>query len=285
MVTNDGWLDKKSIEIPIFQRTTFKVSSLVLPSVFQQRTNDCDQYALFIIGKCAFGLPFKWSDPPTASDGTLSLQEALHLTTNNFLTMLLTPNWAFKLPINRYAHFCPALFAHVDLNAPFHLTRLKTAKEAHDQLSGYMHEQVEKRRLEVREGTSRRNDVFTRLVEANEEEESKFRLADDELVSDIPQMRDNMLRARIDREHLRYALRGTWWVIFQPPSPDVLSGVLSETTAHTLAATLGFLAYYSDIQEEVHQHILSIIGDSRNPVSDVLVRSQTVVLISSLVMG
>jgi len=77
-----------------------------------------------------------------------------------------------------------------------------------------MHEQVEKRRLEVREGMSRRNDVFTRLVEANEEEESKFRLADDELVSDVPQMRDNMLRTRIDREHLCYALRGTWWVIF-----------------------------------------------------------------------
>lgn len=48
-----------------------------------------------------------------------------------------------------------------------------------------MHEQVEKRRVEVREGTSRRNDVFTRLVEANEKEESKFRLADDELVSDV----------------------------------------------------------------------------------------------------
>lgn len=73
--------------------------------------NDCNQYALFMIGKCAFGLPFKWSDPPTASDGTLSLQEALRLTTDNFLTMLLTPNWAFKLPINRYA--LPRLFMSI----------------------------------------------------------------------------------------------------------------------------------------------------------------------------
>ena len=46
-----------------------------------------------------------------------------------------------------------------------------------------MHEQVEKRRQEVREGTSLRNDVFTRLVQANEQEESKSRLTDDELVS------------------------------------------------------------------------------------------------------
>jgi len=66
---------------------------------------DYDQYALFVIGKCAFGLPFKWSDPPTAPDGTLSLQEALRLSTDNFILMRLTPNWAFKLPIERYAHF------------------------------------------------------------------------------------------------------------------------------------------------------------------------------------
>jgi len=83
-------------------------------------------------------------------------------------------------------------------------------KQAHDQLSGYMHEQVEKRRLEVREGTSRRDDVFTRLVQANEEEESKFRLTDDELVSDVPPMSDKVLKARIDWERLRYALRRTW---------------------------------------------------------------------------
>ena len=61
---------------------------------------------------------------------------------------------------------------------------MRKAKRAHDQLSGYMHEQVEKRRQEVKEGTSPRDDVFTRLVEASEEEESKFRLTDDELVSD-----------------------------------------------------------------------------------------------------
>ncbi len=64
---------------------------------------DYDQYALFVIGKCAFGLPFKWSDPPTAPDGTLSLQEALRRTTDDSVLMRLTPNWAFKLPIERCA--------------------------------------------------------------------------------------------------------------------------------------------------------------------------------------
>jgi len=33
MVANDGWMDKKSIEIPIVQRTTFKVSSLPTSSL------------------------------------------------------------------------------------------------------------------------------------------------------------------------------------------------------------------------------------------------------------
>lgn len=45
-----------------------------------------------------------------------------------------------------------------------------------------MQEQVEERRKEVRGGTSTRDDVFTRLVQANEDEESKYRLTDDELV-------------------------------------------------------------------------------------------------------
>ena len=82
-----------------------------------------------------------------------------------------------------------------------------------------------------------------------------------------------MFSMRIDRECLCYALRRTWSVIFQPSPPTSLIGVPSETTAHTLAATLGFLAYYPDIQEDVHQHILSIIGESREPVSGVLKRS------------
>ncbi|KAF5356947.1 hypothetical protein D9756_006377 [Leucocoprinus leucothites] len=193
MLASDGWLDKKSIDVPIVQRITFK-------------------FALFIIGKCAFGLSFKWSEPPTGPDGTLSLQEALRLTTDTFLTMILTPKWAFKLPIER----------------------LRKAKQAHDQLLGFMQEQVDERKKEIRNGTSQRDDVFTRLVQANEDEESKFRLGDDELIGNVFIM--------------------------------LFAG--HETTAHTLAATLGFLAYHSEIQEEVYEHILFVIGKTRDPVWD-----------------
>lgn len=59
---------------------------------------------------------------------------------------------------------------------------LRKAKAAHDQLAGFMQEQVEERRKELRDGTGRRDDVCTRLVQANEDEESKHRLNDEELV-------------------------------------------------------------------------------------------------------
>ncbi len=48
-----------------------------------------------------------------------------------------------------------------------------------------MQTQVEERRREVRDGTSQRDDVFTRLVRANEDEESKYRLSDEELVGNV----------------------------------------------------------------------------------------------------
>jgi len=109
--------------------------------------------------------------------------------------------------------------------------RLKEAKEANDQLTEFMQTQVEERRKEIRDGTSHRDDVFTRLVQANEDEESKFRLSDEELIGNV-------------------------FVI-------LFAG--HETTAHTLGATLGFLAYYPEIQEEVYEHILSVVGKDRDP--------------------
>ena len=55
--------------------------------------------------------------------------------------------------------------------------------------------------------------------------------------------------------------------------PDGSTFLFSETTAHTLAATLGFLGLYGDIQEEVYQHIISIIGHDRDPVLSIIWKS------------
>ena len=39
-----------------------------------------------------------------------------------------------------------------------------------------------------------------------------------------------------------------------------------ETTAHSLAATLGLLALNNDVQDEIFQHIISVIGYDHAPV-------------------
>ena len=47
----------------------------------------------------------------------------------------------------------------------------------------------------------------------------------------------------------------------------LLAQWLAETTAHSLAATLGFLSINEDIQEEAFQQIISVAGYDRDPVS------------------
>lgn len=42
---------------------------------------------------------------------------------------------------------------------------------------------------------------------------------------------------------------------------------ITETTAHSLSATLGFLSVYADLQEEIYQQIISVVGYERDPVS------------------
>ena len=40
-----------------------------------------------------------------------------------------------------------------------------------------------------------------------------------------------------------------------------------ETTAYSLATTLGFLALSNDVQDEIFEHIISVVGHDRAPVS------------------
>jgi hypothetical protein len=96
------------------------------------------------------------------------------------------------------------------------MIRLRKVKQAHEQLTEFMKEQVEEKRREVRDGTSKRDDVFTRLVQANEDEESKFRLADDELVSLSGRQSgtDNLTTIGLDWQCLCDSVRGTRCVIF-----------------------------------------------------------------------
>ncbi|KAF8966623.1 cytochrome P450 [Flammula alnicola] len=82
------------------------------------------------------------------------------------------------------------------------------------------------------DGARRDNDAFTMLVQANEDEGGKFKLDDQELIGNVYIM--------------------------------LFAG--HETTAHSIAATLGFLSLNPDIQEETYKHIISTVGHDRDPV-------------------
>ncbi|KAG6898860.1 hypothetical protein C0993_003485, partial [Termitomyces sp. T159_Od127] len=169
--------------------------------------------ALLIIGKCGFGFSFNWSAPPTAPDGNMSVQEALRIVADSHMLAIAAPKWLLSLPFRRF----------------------QAVREAHEQLMEFMRSQVAERRADIsgqNSGIADKNDAFTLLVKANEDEEaSKLQLDDQELIGNVYIM--------------------------------LFAG--HETTAHTLAATLGFLCLHQDIQEEVVEQIVSVIGWDRDP--------------------
>ncbi|KAF8191805.1 cytochrome P450 [Pholiota molesta] len=119
-------------------------------------------------------------------------------------------------------------------NLPF--KRLKEFSDAHNELMGFMQTQVAERKAELSgrglDGPSKiGDDAFSLLVKANEDEGGKFKLDDEEVIGNVFIM--------------------------------LFAG--HETTAHTLAATLGFLALHDDIQEDIYQHIISVVGNNRDP--------------------
>ena len=66
---------------------------------------------------------------------------------------------------------------------------------------------------------------------------------------------------------LLFAGHGMYSLSHIPLTPLDHVPSMIETTAHTLAATLGLLALHQDIQNEILQHILGVIGPTREPAS------------------
>ncbi|PPQ65337.1 hypothetical protein CVT26_000052 [Gymnopilus dilepis] len=195
MIAAEGWDGKKTIEIPVIQKLTFK-------------------FALLIIGRCGFGFDFNWFSPPRAADGSMSVLEALRIVGDSYMIAVFLPKWIQNLPFKK----------------------LKESKEAHQQMMHFMQTQVSERKAEIQsqsEAADNRHDAFTMLVKANEEQ-GKFKLDDQELIGNVYIM--------------------------------LFAG--HETTAHTLAATLGFLSVHEDVQEELYQQVVSVVGHDRDPVFD-----------------
>lgn len=193
MIQAEGWVDKDVVEVPVVQTLTFKL-------------------ALHILGRCAFGFPTDWP-MPVMSDGSMSLQEAFRIVTDTATFAVLFPSWVYKLPV------------------PW----IQEMHIAHENLRKFMRNKVDdrKRALDAGEGNKGvfGRDVFSMLVAANQSENERLKLSDQELIGNI-------------------------FVI-------LFAG--HETTAHTLAATLGFMSLYEDIQDDVVQQILDVVGLDRDP--------------------
>ncbi|KAL0565152.1 hypothetical protein V5O48_016876 [Marasmius crinis-equi] len=128
---------------------------------------------------------------------------------------------------------------------PFH--RIQEPQQALVQLSGFMQEQIRIRKSEEKEEEEReeeggvgvgKNNVLTLLVQASEDEEGKYQLEDEELIGNV------------------FLL--------------LLAG--HETTANALAGTFGFLAAHPEIQKEVYDHIVDVVGMDRDPTFEDYIR-------------
>ena len=116
----------------------------------------------------------------------MSLQEALRTVSDYNFARTAAPKWFWKLPIPKYAitvHFFKG--KATDLVT----TRYQHVDKAYRVLESFMQTQLSIRRKEIREeinelgaGESRRSDVFSRLVLANESDMEKLPLDAQELV-------------------------------------------------------------------------------------------------------
>lgn len=141
-------------------------------------------------------------------------------------------------------------------------------------MTKFIQQQIKERREMIRagefgdgSGTSSGRDAFTMLVKANEDEGTKLSLSDDELVNG-PFLSNDARSPNFNRLGMSspFCLRDTVLIF---ACIAVLNGLTfpTETSAHTLAATLAYLSIHPDIQEEVLEQILLVVGTDRVPVS------------------
>lgn len=127
---------------------------------------------------------------------------------------------------------------------------------AHENLRKFMRNKVDdrKRALDAGEGNKGvfGRDVFSMLVAANQSENERLKLSDQELIGNI--------------FVILFAGHGSYIRASVNLAGDGLKSIFPETTAHTLAATLGFMSLYEDIQDDVVQQILDVVGLDRDPV-------------------
>jgi len=158
------------------------------------------QIALFVIGVAGFGRSVSWKEDTVIPPGhTMSYKDALHIVSKDFFVKVVFPGWAMDLTPS-----------------------LRKVKSGFEELHTYMAQMIQDRQSAVNK--VERHDLFTKLLEANDDDLDQISLTEDELIANV--------------------------YIF------LLAG--HETTAHTLAFTFALLALYPDEQEKLFDQIKSV---------------------------
>ncbi len=110
-------------------------------------------------------------------------------------------------------------------------------------------------------------DAFTMLAKANEDEGTKLSLSGGELVNG-PFLSNGAWSSNFNRLGMssRFCLRDTVLIFAYSAVHNGLT-FPTETSAHTLAATLADVSIHPDIQQQIVDQILLIVGIDRVPVS------------------
>ncbi len=127
---------------------------------------------------------------------------------------------------------------------------------AHENLLKFMRNKIDDRKRALHAGEGNKGilerDVFSMLVAANQSESERLKLSDQELLG-------NMFV-------ILFAGHGSYICASVNLAGGGLQSIFVETTAHTLAAALGFMSVYEDIQDDVVQQVLDVVGLDRDPV-------------------
>lgn len=127
MISAEGWDKKDAIDVPIIQTLTFKVYDLCRLIASLSNSSFRAKLALLIIGKCGFGFSFNWTAPPTAPDGSMSVQESLRIVADTYMWNITAPKWVLRLPFRKCAYPNPT---SMNIFSFSHLDSKKCAKRA-----------------------------------------------------------------------------------------------------------------------------------------------------------
>ncbi|KAF8183648.1 cytochrome P450 [Pholiota molesta] len=210
IVASEGaeWKKYRKISAPAFSdRNNVLVWNESIKTVKGMFTEIWAIIALFIIGAAGFGRDISWkADEITPPGYTMTFKESLHTVTTNVFVKLAVPSWAMGLT---------ETFRQTD--------------RAYDELRRYVTEMICERQAAAEK--IERHDLFSQLLEANDNNLGATTLTESELIGNI--------------------------YIF------LVAG--HETTAHTLCFTFALLALYPDEQDKLYEHTKSVLVDGADP--------------------